>query len=133
MNDPAHPPRVDVPADEFGAALHRARASFHSLLDISPELVLVHRDGQVAYVNPASVRALGLASAEERVGTPIADAFHDEDRGVVESRVMAPAANSAHETFGLRWLGKGGTLPDDRGRGGADRPRRIGRRGRRRP
>jgi PAS domain S-box-containing protein len=95
--------------DELGSALHRARASFHSLLDISPELVLVHRDGQVAYINPASVRALGLGSADERIGTPVARAFHDEDRGVVEARVIAPAANSTHETFGLRWLGKGGT------------------------
>jgi PAS domain S-box-containing protein len=95
--------------DELGSALHRARASFHSLLDISPELVLVHRDGHVAYINPASVRALGLGSADERIGTPVARAFHDEDRGVVEARVMAPAANSTHETFGLRWLGKGGT------------------------
>jgi PAS domain S-box-containing protein len=102
------PPDPATP-DEFGAALHRARASFHSLLDISPELVLVHRDGQVAYLNPASVRALGLSSADERIGAPIADAFHEEDRSVVESRVVAPAANSTHETFGLRWLGKGGT------------------------
>ncbi len=104
--DPRHDPRTP---DEFGAALHRARASFHSLLEISPELVLVHRDGQVAYVNPAAVRALGLAGAEERLGIPVSDAFHEEDRGVVESRVLAPAANSTHETFGLRWLGKGGS------------------------
>ncbi|HTB72232.1 MAG TPA: PAS domain S-box protein, partial [Polyangiaceae bacterium] len=108
--DPSPDPRLEPRTpDEFGAALHRARASFHSLLEISPELVLVHRHGQVAYVNPAAVRALGLTGAEERLGTPVGDAFHEEDRGVVESRVLAPAANSTHETFGLRWLGKGGS------------------------
>ena len=69
----------------------------------------MHRQGQVAYLNPAAVRALGVPSADERVGTPVADMFHDEDRAVVESRVLAPAANTTHETFGLRWLGKGGS------------------------
>jgi PAS domain S-box-containing protein len=108
-HDPPDPSLEPPASDEPGAALHRARASFHSLLEISPELVLVHRDGLVSYMNPASVRALGLASAEERIGTPVAEAFHDEDRSVVESRVMVPAANSTHDTFGLRWLGKGGT------------------------
>ena len=70
-HDPQDTPRdvLDpVGPDELGAALHRARASFHSLLEISPELVLVHRDGRVAYVNPAAVRALGLTSPEERMG-----------------------------------------------------------------
>ncbi len=113
----SQPSRHDLPdhaldshtPDELGAALHRARASFHSLLEISPELVLVHREGHIAYLNPAAVRALGFESAEDRTGTPIADMFHEEDRAVVESRVMAPAANATHETFGLRWLGKGGT------------------------
>ncbi len=107
--DGSHGSPEPLTADELGSALHRARASFHSLLDISPELVLVHRDGQVAYINPASVRALGLGSADERIGASITEVFHEEDRGVVEARVMAPAANSTHETFGLRWLGKGGT------------------------
>ncbi len=105
VSDPSPDPQTP---DELGAALHRARASFHSLLEISPELVVVHREGRVAYLNPAAVRALGDPSAEDRVGAPIADMFHDEDRAVVESRVLAPAANSTHETFGLRWLGKGG-------------------------
>ena len=108
-HDSPEPSREASTPDELGAALHRARASFHSLLEISPELVLVHRDGHVAYLNPASVRALGLASPDDRLGTPIAEAFHEEDRAVVESRVVAPAANSTHDTFGLRWLGKGGT------------------------
>ena len=111
-HDPQDTPRdvLDpVGPDELGAALHRARASFHSLLEISPELVLVHRDGRVAYVNPAAVRALGLTSPEERMGAQLADVFHAEDRAVVESRVAAPAANATHDTFGLRWQVKGGT------------------------
>jgi PAS domain S-box-containing protein len=90
------------------AALHRARASFHSMLEISPELAVVHREGQVVYANPATIRVLGLDSAETLIGTPIADLFHEENRALVESRIIAPAANSTHETFSLRWRAKGG-------------------------
>jgi PAS domain S-box-containing protein len=81
----------------------------HTLLDISPELALVHREGRVAYVNPAVVRALGLGSGEELVGRLIAEVFHPDDRRVVDTRLMAPAANSTHDTFGLRWRSRGGS------------------------
>jgi PAS domain S-box-containing protein len=91
------------------AALRRSRASVHSLLEISPELALVHREGRVTYVNPATVRALGLGSGEELVGSPIAQVFHADDRNVVDSRLVAPPANSTHDTFGLRWRARGGT------------------------
>ncbi len=88
--------------------LVRARTSFRALVRISPELVLIHRDGQVVYVNPTAIRALGLASGD-LVGAALADVFHQENRDVVESRVRAPRANEAHETFPLLWRAKGGT------------------------
>ena len=77
--------------------LIRARASFRALAHISPELVLIHRGGEVVYINPASVRALGLASANDLVGACLADVFHQENRATVESRVRAPRADVARE------------------------------------
>src|ERR1700722_6036029 len=105
QESPLHP----TPKDEPMAALRRSRASVHSLLEISPELALVHREGRVTYVNPATVRALGLQSGEELVGSPIDQVFHADDRSVVDSRLVAPPANSTHDTFGLRWRARGGT------------------------
>jgi PAS domain S-box-containing protein len=96
--------------DDTTAALHRARASFHSLLEICPQLVVVHREGRVVYVNPATARALGMASSEELNGVAVGDLFHDDDRATVESRVLAPAANSTHDTFGLRWRTRSGAF-----------------------
>jgi PAS domain S-box-containing protein len=60
----------------------------------------------VVYANPAALQALGLgdgASADTLVGVPLRELCHVEDAATVEARVMAPAANAAHETFGLRW------------------------------
>jgi PAS domain S-box-containing protein len=98
------------PKDDESAALASARASFRCLLEISPQLVLIHRDGGVVYVNPAAAGALGLASGESVVGTPIADVFHHENSAVVQSQVREPRPTSSHETFGLRWRAKDGTF-----------------------
>ncbi len=95
--------------EDASGALHRARASFRSLLEISPELAIVHREGRIVYANVASVKALGLQTFEELVGTPVEEVFHEEDREVVQSRVLAPAANATHDTFPLRWGARGGT------------------------
>ena len=100
-----------VEAREGGEApgLAGARASFRTLARISSDLVLIHRDGQVIYINPASVRALGVASADDLVGVALADVFHQDNHPIVESRVRAPRASATTETFGLLWRAKGGT------------------------
>jgi PAS domain S-box-containing protein len=96
--------------DDESSALARARAGFRCLVDISPQLVIIHRDGGVVYVNPAAAGALGLASGESLVGTPIADVFHHENSAVVQSQVREPRPTSSPETFGLRWRAKDGTF-----------------------
>ncbi len=113
--DPPDSVAVAQPADGSGSGgpissgIAGARASFQTLARISSEFVLIHRDGKVVYVNPASARALGLASTNELVGTSLADVFHQDNRQVVESRVRAPRANAPSDTFGLLWRAKGGT------------------------
>jgi PAS domain S-box-containing protein len=61
----------------------------------------------VVYANPAALHAIGLGEAtspgDTLVGTPLAELFHIDDAATVDARIMAPAANAAHETFGLRW------------------------------
>ena len=89
-------------------ALNRARQSLKTLIEVSPQLVLVHRDGRIVSCNPAVVRALLLSSSEELAGTPLSEVFHPDDRTLVEAHLRAPAANSAQETFSLRWLRKDG-------------------------
>jgi PAS domain S-box-containing protein len=100
----AHPQDV-----ELGDALRRAQASFRTLVELSPELVVLHRDGQVVHANPAVARALGLDSAAELSGTSLALLFHVEDQPTVATRLMSPVAGATHEMFGLRWRRKTGS------------------------
>jgi PAS domain S-box-containing protein len=89
-------------------ALHRARASFRTLLEVSPELAVLHRDGRIVYANPAVSRALGLGEGEDVAGAPLEQLLHPDDREAVAGRLRAPPANAAQEAFELRWRRKNG-------------------------
>jgi PAS domain S-box-containing protein len=107
--DKPHEPEADAMLDSLDR-LHRAQDSVRTLLELSTELAVVHRQGRIVFVNPALVRALGLGSREELVGTPVVDLYDAESRAVVEARILAPPPNAAHPTFGLRWRAKGGAF-----------------------
>ncbi len=46
---------------------------FRRLVEIAPDTVLLHAGGELLFVNPAGVRLLGAAAAEELTGRPVAD------------------------------------------------------------
>jgi PAS domain S-box-containing protein len=104
----AQPPDVDVREADASDSLHRARASFYTLIEIFPELVVLHRDGQILYANPAVVGALGVEAGSDIAGSPLAGLFHPDDLPTVNARLLSPAANATHEMFGLRWRRKEG-------------------------
>jgi PAS domain S-box-containing protein len=89
--------------------LSPVRETLQTVLEISPQLILIHRAGHVAYLNPAAVRALALSSSDDLAGASVGEIFHPEDGGIVDSRVLVPAPKAGHETFGLRWRAKNGS------------------------
>ncbi len=68
-------------------ALRRSEAQFRTLIERSPMLILVHRDGKIVYANPAAVARLGYERADELVGQPVLELVHPEDRASVRERM----------------------------------------------
>jgi PAS domain S-box-containing protein len=60
-------------------ALARSEANFRSLIEKSPDAVLVQREGIVLYANPHFVRLLGLDDRSCLVGHPILDFVHPDE------------------------------------------------------
>jgi PAS domain S-box-containing protein len=52
-------------------AVRRSEASFRTLIERSPDAIVVHRAGTLCFVNAAIVRMLGYARAEELQGRPV--------------------------------------------------------------
>jgi PAS domain S-box-containing protein len=61
-------------------ALARSEANFRSLIERSPDAVLVQREGIVLYANPPFVVLLGLDAPSQIVGRPVLDFVHPDER-----------------------------------------------------
>ncbi|MEV0252421.1 diguanylate cyclase [Nocardia sp. NPDC050712] len=51
---------------------------YRSLVDHTPDGICVHQDGLVVYVNPATIRLLGAARAEDILGKPVTQFVHPD-------------------------------------------------------
>ncbi|MDP9002281.1 MAG: ATP-binding protein, partial [Myxococcota bacterium] len=65
----------------------RTEKSLRALLDVMPDLVFVHRNGRVVYVNPVATEALAVTTADEVIGRPFQDLIHPDDRRAVAARI----------------------------------------------
>lgn len=78
----------------------RARQSeelYRNLIDLCPEMIAIHQDGQLVLINKAGVRLLGAKSADELIGKEVIGLVHPNQR---ERAVMR-----------INTLLSGGTVP----------------------
>jgi PAS domain S-box-containing protein len=67
--------------------LKKCEETYHSLLEVSPDPIAVHRDGVILYVNPAAVTGFGYPSREAFIGRQVRDVIHPDDLEVVLARI----------------------------------------------
>ena len=80
------------------AAMRESEDRYRTLVEWSPEVIVVHRNNIVVYANPAAVAMFGGASVSELIGQSIFEginpAFHEIVRGrmqkLVSRRINAP-------------------------------------------
>ncbi len=53
---------------------------YRRLVEVSPDMVAVHCEGLLVYVNPAGVKLLGAAGSGDLIGKPILDFVHPDYR-----------------------------------------------------
>ena len=68
-------------------ALNASERQFRVLIELTPDAVVVHRDGRVVYANPAAVQMVGAQTAGQLVGRAIMDRVHPDDRALSASRL----------------------------------------------
>jgi PAS domain S-box-containing protein len=69
-------------------ALRESEERYRSLVELSPDAIVIHREGKFTYLNPAALRLWGAADENELIGKPILNVvhpdFHDHVREQVE-------------------------------------------------
>ncbi|MBN1563074.1 MAG: PAS domain-containing sensor histidine kinase [Anaerolineae bacterium] len=68
-------------------ALQESETRYRTLVEMSPETILVHCQGKVVYINPAGVRLFGAAEARDLIGVPIMNFIHPDFHAQTRLRV----------------------------------------------
>ena len=71
-----------------------AAERYRTLVEWSPEPLVVHRNGVLLYANPAALRMFGVPDGQRVVGTPILDRVHPDCRALMGARVAGLADGS---------------------------------------
>jgi diguanylate cyclase (GGDEF)-like protein/PAS domain S-box-containing protein len=68
--------------------LRQSELRYRSLIDWSPDAIVVHQQGNIVYVNPAAVKMFGATSERELLGSPVVDHVHPDHRNTVFARLQ---------------------------------------------
>jgi diguanylate cyclase (GGDEF)-like protein/PAS domain S-box-containing protein len=102
--------RLDAPllGRSIRYAVERARASralreseerYHRLVELSPDAILVHAEGEIVFVNGAGVKLLGADTQEQIVGRPIKEFVRHDRQDGVGRRIYGAAGDVSDATF----------------------------------
>jgi signal transduction histidine kinase/ActR/RegA family two-component response regulator len=85
----------------FGALL-RTQDELHQFMERIPEPLLVHREGVIAWANPALIRALACANIDDLRGKRLVDFVLPAEKDLASERLSAPMSLAGPETYRLR-------------------------------
>ena len=70
---------TDITAESIAvAALQESEDRYRQLVEHSPDLISIHKDGRFVFVNPAGARLVGAASPEELIGRRVLEFIHPD-------------------------------------------------------
>jgi len=67
--------------------MEESEARYRLLFDVIPDAVVVHREGKIAYCNPAAVKMFAASGSRKLNGISIMDLVHPDDYTGVEERI----------------------------------------------
>ena len=68
-------------------ALRESEVRFRQLFDLIPDIVIVHHEGVVEFLNQTALNTIGADSSRQLHGKPIMELVHPDDRSAVKLRM----------------------------------------------
>ena len=69
------------------AALRESEERYRRLVELSPEAIIVHSEGNFVYVNPAAIRLWGATRPEDLIGRSVLDVVHPDSLDIAKRRI----------------------------------------------
>ncbi len=86
---------IAIEKDTEARKLRDSEARYRTLVEWSPDPVLVHRMGTILYVNPAAIRTFGATAASELLGRNTQELVHPDYQAQQRQRMQAIVAHQA--------------------------------------
>jgi diguanylate cyclase (GGDEF)-like protein/PAS domain S-box-containing protein len=67
--------------------LRESEERYRSLVELSPDAIMLHADRRFIFLNRAAVELLGAESADDLIGTPVIERVHPDSRPIVSARL----------------------------------------------
>jgi PAS domain S-box-containing protein len=93
-------------------ALAVSEANYRSLVERSPDAILLHRDGAFVYANPASLKLFGATKPQQLLGRQVFDIVPPENRELIGQRIAQAAEGGMTPLLEQRVLRLDGTAFD---------------------
>ncbi len=68
-------------------SLRESRERYRGLVELSPDMIVVHSEGKIIYINPAGIGFLGTADPQQLIGRSLLDLVHPDFRRTLATRL----------------------------------------------
>jgi PAS domain S-box-containing protein len=97
--------------------LRESEDRYRTLVEISPDAVILHEKGKIVFMNPAAVTLLGARRPEEIIGKKVLDIVHSDYRDTVRASIEQDLRGEQTPSMELKMLRTDGTPVIVEGRG----------------
>jgi PAS domain S-box-containing protein len=97
--------------------LRESEERYRTLVEISPDAILLHQKGVVLYANPAAVRLLGACAPSDLLGRSVLDFVGPAHRGAVQKNIQSDLLGETTPAMELEMVRIDGTQITVEGRG----------------
>jgi PAS domain S-box-containing protein len=97
--------------------MRESEEKYRSLVELSADAILIHRDGRITYINPAGLQLLGATSIEDVRGMNVLDIVHPDHRDAVRQNIQCDLLGGATPLIELQVLRFDGQTVPVEGRG----------------
>ena len=98
-------------------ALRESEDRYRNLVEISPDAVILHREGGIVYVNPAAIRLLGARRSDEIIGKRLLDFILPEYRDAIRDNIRRDLGGETTPLTELQMIRIDGETVNVEGRG----------------
>ncbi len=81
--------------------LKESEEKYRNLVELSPDIIALHSEGKIIYVNDAGVKAFRASSPDDIIGKPTLDFVHEESKALALKRITELYAGKEYTPFVL--------------------------------